>query len=161
MTVLVLASRADVAIAGLPASTCRLAFAEQRLRFLAGLRRAAGPSGDPREPACDAPLPLNIPGGCSASDSSVIRELSGDAGVEGPQLGPVGTSTAAEAVLAGEVAQLARERALLLHRLEVRQKPHQCMRLVINPMVFYAITFASAACASIFVHFLLCKSEAC
>lgn len=43
----------------------------------------------------------------------------------GTQLDAVRTRTAAEAVLTGEVAQLARERTLLLHRLEVRQKPHQ------------------------------------
>ena len=51
-----------------------------------------------------------------------------DTGVEGPQIGVLGTSTAAEAVLAGEVARLARERALLLHRLQVRQEPRQAPR---------------------------------
>ena len=47
------------------------------------------------------------------------------AGAEGPKHDSVGTPTAAEAVLAGEVAQLARERTLLLHRLKVRHQPHQ------------------------------------
>lgn len=120
----------------MPASPCRLAFAEQRLRFLAGLRRAAGPSGDPSDSSCDAPLPLHIPGGCSASDLGAFRLLSEGGGVEGPQLDSVGTPTPAEAVLAGEVAQLARERTLLLHRLEVRHKPHQITPHPAIPVVF-------------------------
>lgn len=103
--------------------SCRLAFAEQRLHFLAGLRRAAAPAGDPRDPTCDEPLPLHVPGE-SAEGVASASGVSVDDGAERPQLGSVGTPTAAEAVLADEVARLARERTLLLHRLEVRPDPY-------------------------------------
>ena len=103
--------------------SCRLAFAEQRLRFLAGLRRAAAPTGDHREPPCDGPLPLHIPGGPAFEISSISGKIPGG-GAAGLQPGSRGTPTPAEAVLAGEVARLARERALLLHRLEARSEPY-------------------------------------
>lgn len=120
---------------------CRLAFAEQRLRFLAGLQHAGASSGKqapeaPRSctllllgPGRDSPA-LSLPGGAAAVASPGLRRGTPlvNGGTASGLTEAEGVPTPVEAALRTEVEQLARERLLLLRRMEVRLG--QCKLLV-------------------------------
>ncbi len=114
----------------------RLACAEQRLRFLAGLQRADAPA--PGRPGPGAP-PAGPPLLASAGQRA---DADGDAaGAPGGTAGAAAAS-AAEAALRAEVGRLGRERALLLRRLEARA-PRGCGWRKPCPRIVFGVSRAA------------------